>query len=63
MCWACQELGLSRAWISETIFATLFVSFIFWSFSPFVMAKKRFYTAVMYARILIVLVGEPRLTL
>ena len=30
-----------------------------WSFSPFVTEKKRFYTCVLFARLLMVLVGEP----
>jgi hypothetical protein len=38
----------------------MFIPFIIWSFSPFVTARKRFYTAVLYARLLMVLVGEPR---
>jgi sphingomyelin synthase-related protein 1 len=50
-----QELGLENAWMSESIFWCLFIPFIFWSFSPFVTARKRFYTAVIYARILMVL--------
>lgn len=50
-----QELGLQNAWISETIFWSLFIPFIIWSFSPFVTSRKRFYTAVIYARILVVL--------
>lgn len=50
-----QELGLENAWMSETIFWCLFIPFILWSFSPFVTARKRFYTAVIYARILMVL--------
>jgi hypothetical protein len=41
--------------MSESIFWCLFIPFIFWSFSPFVTARKRFYTAVIYARILMVL--------
>lgn len=45
-------------WVSETIFTTLFVSFVTWTFSPFVSATKRFYTAVIYARLLMVLCGE-----
>lgn len=53
--WCVQELGLERAWISETIFWSLFIPFILWSFSPFVTVRKRFYTAVIYARILVVL--------
>lgn len=50
-----QELGLENAWVSELIFWCLFIPFILWSFSPFVTARKRFYTAVIYARILMVL--------
>ncbi|KAH7617669.1 putativeceramide inositolphosphotransferase [Nannochloris sp. 'desiccata'] len=49
------ELGLENAWMSESIFWCLFIPFILWSFSPFVTARKRFYTAVIYARILMVL--------
>jgi len=41
--------------MSESIFWCLFIPFVFWSFSPFVTARKRFYTAVIYARILMVL--------
>ena len=36
----------------------MFIPFILWSFSPFVTARKRFYTAVLYARLLMVLVSE-----
>ncbi|KDD72179.1 hypothetical protein H632_c3744p0, partial [Helicosporidium sp. ATCC 50920] len=49
------ELGVSNAWLSESIFWTLFVSFVLWTFTPFVTARKRFYTAVIYARLLMVL--------
>ena len=55
-----QELGLENAWVSESIFWCLFIPFILWTFSPFVTARKRFYTAVLYARLLMVLVGEQR---
>ena len=44
-------------WVSETIFNTLFISFVVWTFSPFWTATKRFYTAVIYARLLVVLCG------
>lgn len=57
-CRAAQELGLRNAWVSETIFWCMFIPFILWSFSPFVTARKRFYTAVLYARLLMVLVSE-----
>jgi hypothetical protein len=53
-----QELGLTNEWVSETIFTTLFVSFMLWTFSPFVFVRKRFYTAVIWSRLLMVLVGE-----
>lgn len=49
------ELGADRAWVSETIFWCLFIPFVVWTFSPFVTARKRFYTAVIYARLLMVL--------
>ncbi|EIE27550.1 hypothetical protein COCSUDRAFT_11455 [Coccomyxa subellipsoidea C-169] len=50
------ELGKSNEWVSELIFTSLFVSFVLWTFSPFVFPKKRFYTAVLYSRILTALV-------
>ncbi|CAL8463428.1 g2962 [Coccomyxa elongata] len=50
------ELGKSNEWVSELIFTSLFVSFVLWTFSPFVFAKKRFYTAVLYSRLLTALV-------
>ena len=53
-----QELGLVNEWVSETIFTTLFVSFMTWTFSPFCTSRKRFYTAVIWSRLLMVLVGE-----
>ena len=52
-----QEMGLVNEWVSETIFNTLFISFVVWTFSPFWTATKRFYTAVIYARLLMVLCG------
>lgn len=54
-----QELGIVNEWVSELIFTTLFFSFVTWTFSPFVTATKRFYTAVIYARLLMVLCGMP----
>lgn len=50
------ELGLANEWVSESIFTTLFVSFMLWTFSPFVFMRKRFYTAVIWSRLLMVLV-------
>ena len=61
--WWLQELGKQNEWVSETIFSVLLVSFLVWTFSPFVAPKKRFYTAVLYARLLLVLVSEYPLSL
>ena len=52
-----QELGLVNEWVSELIFSSLFISFMIWSFSPFFFKRKRFYTAVLFSRLLVVLVG------
>jgi hypothetical protein len=57
-----QELGLENAWVSELIFTSLFVAFILWTFSPFVFARKRFYTSLLYSQVLSTLVGEGTLT-
>ena len=54
-----QELGPEQHWVSEALFATLFVMFFGWSFTPFVThRRKRFYTVVLWSRLLMVLVGE-----
>lgn len=53
-----QELGPDQHWVSEAVFGTAFAVFVLWTFSPFVMQRKRFYTAVMWSRLLMVLVGE-----
>lgn len=56
--WCCtQELGPEKHWVSEAIFGTLFASFAVWSLTPFVLQHKRFYTVVMWSRLLMVLVG------
>lgn len=54
-----QELGPEQHWVSEALFATLFLMFFGWSFTPFVThRRKRFYTVVLWSRLLMVLVGE-----
>ena len=54
-----QELGPDQHWVSEALFATLFLLFIGWSFTPFVTTRrKKFYTVVVWTRLLVVLVGE-----
>lgn len=50
------ELGPEKHWVSETIFGTLFITFIIWTFTPFFTQHKRFYTVVMWSRLLMVLV-------
>lgn len=52
------ELGQRNEWVSETIFSSMLISFLVWTFSPFWQESgKRFYTAVLYARVLMVLVS------
>ncbi|GIM17430.1 hypothetical protein Vretimale_19969 [Volvox reticuliferus] len=50
------ELGPDKHWVSETIFGLAFATFVLWTFSPFVSQRKRFYTVVMWTRLLMVLV-------
>ena len=53
------ELGQKNEWVSETIFSSMLISFVLWTFSPFWQESgKRFYTAVLYARVLMVLVSK-----
>ena len=58
-----QEIGPSRFWISEALFALLFGSFIVWLLSPFWTERKTFYTVVVLHRILVHLVCAFRLEL
>nr|ADI46956.1 MTM1058 [Volvox carteri f. nagariensis] len=50
------ELGPEEHWVSEAIFGVAFATFVLWTFSPFVSQRKRFYTVVMWTRLLMVLV-------
>lgn len=53
------ELGQQNEWMSELIFSSMLTSFLVWTFSPFWQESgKRFYTAVLYARVLMVLVSK-----
>jgi hypothetical protein len=52
-----QELGPEYHFLSEYMFAVALVAFFLWTFSPFFMPIKRFYTAVLWSRLLLVLVG------
>ncbi|EFJ33249.1 hypothetical protein SELMODRAFT_167618 [Selaginella moellendorffii] len=50
------ELGRERAYISETLFTFVFVTFFLWTFHPFVFHNKRFYTVLVWYRVLATLV-------
>lgn len=50
------ELGKQNAHISESLFTFVFVSFVLWSFHPFVFYNKRFYSALLWVRVLMCLV-------
>ncbi|XP_006363096.1 phosphatidylinositol:ceramide inositolphosphotransferase 2-like [Solanum tuberosum] len=51
------ELGQDRAYISETVFTTIFLSFIMWTFHPFIFKTKKIYTVLIWCRVLAFLVG------
>lgn len=51
------ELGQDRAYISETVFTTIFLSFVMWTFHPFILKTKKIYTVLMWCRVLAFLVG------
>ncbi|CAN6581343.1 unnamed protein product [Malus baccata var. baccata] len=46
------ELGQDRAYISETLFTFIFLSFVLWSFHPFIFKGKKFYTVLLWCRVL-----------
>ncbi|KAF6161006.1 hypothetical protein GIB67_007647 [Kingdonia uniflora] len=52
------ELGKDKAYISETVFSTLFFSFVMWSFHPFILQSKKFYTVLLWRRVLAFLVAS-----
>uniref|UniRef100_A0A3Q7HY36 Sphingomyelin synthase-like domain-containing protein n=1 Tax=Solanum lycopersicum TaxID=4081 RepID=A0A3Q7HY36_SOLLC len=51
------ELGQDRAYISETVFTTIFLSFVMWTFHPFIFKTKKIYTVLIWCRVLAFLVG------
>ncbi|PHU07350.1 Phosphatidylinositol:ceramide inositolphosphotransferase [Capsicum chinense] len=51
------ELGQDRAYISETVFTTVFLSFVLWTFHPFIFKTKKIYTVLIWCRVLAFLVG------
>ncbi|KAL5580866.1 hypothetical protein UlMin_013308 [Ulmus minor] len=50
------ELGQERAYISETLFASIFCSFILWTIHPFFFQSKKIYTVLIWCRVLAYLV-------
>ncbi|TYK25002.1 phosphatidylinositol:ceramide inositolphosphotransferase 1 [Cucumis melo var. makuwa] len=51
------ELGPDKAYLSETLFTFIFLSFVAWSFHPFILKSKRIYTVLLWCRVLAFLVG------
>ncbi|XP_026666370.1 phosphatidylinositol:ceramide inositolphosphotransferase isoform X2 [Phoenix dactylifera] len=52
------ELGKERGYISESVFTFIFLSFVLWTFHPFVYHSKRFYTVLLWCRVLAFLVAS-----
>ncbi|PKA63127.1 Phosphatidylinositol:ceramide inositolphosphotransferase [Apostasia shenzhenica] len=50
------ELGPNKAYVSESFFSIIFFSFILWTFHPFIFHSKRFYTVLLWRRVLAILV-------
>ncbi|XP_057513704.1 phosphatidylinositol:ceramide inositolphosphotransferase 1-like [Actinidia eriantha] len=51
------ELGQEKAYISETVFNFVFISFFLWTFHPFLLKSKRIYTVLLWCRVLACLVA------
>uniref|UniRef100_M1BNN5 Sphingomyelin synthase-like domain-containing protein n=1 Tax=Solanum tuberosum TaxID=4113 RepID=M1BNN5_SOLTU len=47
-----RELGQDKGYISETVFTTLFLSFVLWTFHPFFFKIKKIYTVLIWCRVL-----------
>ncbi|KAM7259886.1 hypothetical protein ACFE04_015627 [Oxalis oulophora] len=50
------ELGRNKAYVSETLFVFIFVSFTLWTFHPFILNSKKIYTVHIWCRVLAYLV-------
>ncbi|KAK6943574.1 Sphingomyelin synthase-like domain [Dillenia turbinata] len=51
------ELGQERAYLSETVFTFMFVSFVLWTLHPFIVKSKKIYTVLIWCRVLAFLVA------
>ncbi|XP_021289657.1 phosphatidylinositol:ceramide inositolphosphotransferase 1-like [Herrania umbratica] len=52
------ELGQDKAYISETVFTFIFLSFVLWTFHPFIFKSKKIYTVLVWCRVLAFLVAS-----
>ncbi|KAJ6331594.1 hypothetical protein OIU76_010053 [Salix suchowensis] len=52
------ELGQDKSYISETLFTSVFLSFIVWTFHPFILKSKKIYTVLVWCRVLAFLVAS-----
>lgn len=52
-----RELGQERAYVSETVFTFIFLSFFLWTFHPFIFKSKKIYTVLIWCRVLAFLCG------
>ncbi|EYU26627.1 hypothetical protein MIMGU_mgv1a010536mg [Erythranthe guttata] len=50
------ELGQDKAYISEIVFTFIFLSFVLWTFHPFILKGKKVYTVLIWCRVLAFLV-------
>uniref|UniRef100_A0A1J3I793 Phosphatidylinositol:ceramide inositolphosphotransferase 3 n=1 Tax=Noccaea caerulescens TaxID=107243 RepID=A0A1J3I793_NOCCA len=55
------ELGKDRAFVSETVFVTIFGSFILWTFHPFVSHSKKICTVLIWCRVFVYLAASQSL--
>ncbi|OIT29771.1 PREDICTED: phosphatidylinositol:ceramide inositolphosphotransferase 1-like isoform X1 [Nicotiana attenuata] len=51
------ELGSDKAYISETVFTSIFLSFVLWTFHPFIFKTKKIFTVLIWCRVLAFLVA------
>ncbi|KAI4382409.1 hypothetical protein MLD38_008379 [Melastoma candidum] len=52
------ELGQEKGYISETLFSFIFISFVLWTFHPFICQNKKIYTVLLWCRVLACLVAS-----
>ncbi|KAF7845429.1 phosphatidylinositol:ceramide inositolphosphotransferase 1 [Senna tora] len=46
------ELGQDKAYISESLFSFIFLSFVLWTFHPLILKSKKIYTVLIWCRVL-----------